>query len=107
MLKDEHNRYREKILGLSCLGEQDQSVAANNRNVDTKQGKERQGRDERRQEDSDGRDRRDHLEVPEPVHTPTVAEEMHSFHEIPEPPLLVVVHDGFRRVNDRAELLEP
>ena len=107
MLKDEDNWYRDEILGPRCLGEQDQSVAANNRNVDTKQGKEHQGRDERRQENANGRDRRDHLEVPEPVHAPTVAEEVHPFHELPKPSLLVVVHDGIRRVNDRAELLEP
>lgn len=107
MLKDENNRYRDEVLGPSCLGEENQSVAANNRNVDTKQGKEHQGRDERRQEDADGRNRRDHLKIPEPVNTPAVAEEVHPPHELLKPPLLVVVDDGLRRVNDRAELLEP
>ena len=53
------------------------------------------------------RDRRDHLEVPEPVHTPAITEEVHPSHEFSKPPLLVVVDNGLRRVDDRAELLEP
>lgn len=107
MFKGENDRYRDEVLGPSCPGEQNQSVATDNRNVNPEQSKEHPGRDERRQEDTDSCNRWNHLEIPEPVNTPTVAKEVHSPHKLIKSSFLVVVDNGIRRVNDRAELLEP